>query len=127
MEQIKNSVNWVEIPVNDFQRAKKFYSEIYDFEMPEMQMGPALMGFLLMEQDPDAVGGAIVKCDGYVPSNQGARVYLNGGNDLTTVLSRVEAAGGKIIEPKMEITPEIGYFATFEDTEGNYISLHSRH
>lgn len=127
MEQIKNSISWAEIPVNDFQRAKQFYSKIYDFEMPEMQMGPALMGFLLMEQDPDAVGGAIVKADGYVPSKQGTRVYLNGGNDLDTVLSRVEAAGGRVVESKTQITPEIGYFATFEDTEGNYISLHSRH
>ncbi len=126
MENLKNSVSWAEIPVTDFQRAKKFYSEIYDYEMPEMQMGPSLMGFLLMDQDPDSVGGAIVKSDGFMPSKQGSRIYLNGGNDLDTVLNRVEAAGGKIIDPKTQITPEYGYYATFEDTEGNYVSLHSR-
>ena len=125
MEKLKNSVNWVEIPVADFQRAKKFYSAIYDYEMPEMQMGPSLMGFLLMEQEAAGVGGAIVKSEGFSPSKQGSRVYLNGGNDLDSVLSRVEAAGGKIIDQKTQITPEYGYYATFEDTEGNYIGLHS--
>ncbi len=35
-----NSINWFEIPVTDFDRAKKFYSEILSFEMQEMMMGP---------------------------------------------------------------------------------------
>ena len=48
MEMLLNSVNWVEIPVTDFDRAKKFYSVIYDYEMPEMQMGPNRMGFCLI-------------------------------------------------------------------------------
>ena len=40
MEMFQNAVNWVEIPVLNFDRAKSFYSTIYDFEMPEMMMGP---------------------------------------------------------------------------------------
>ena len=125
MEMLKNAVSWVEIPVADFGRAKKFYSDIYDFQMPEMEMGPALMGFFLSDQEGGGVGGAIVKEEGFVPSNSGPKVYLNGGTDLTTVLNRVEAAGGKVIQSKTEITPEYGYFAAFEDTEGNHIYLHS--
>jgi predicted enzyme related to lactoylglutathione lyase len=127
MEILKNAVSWVEIPVDDFQRAKKFYSEIFDFQMPEMQMGPALMGFFLMDQQGGGVGGAIVKSESHVPSKQGSKVYLNGGSDLNVVLNRIEAAGGKTVLPKTEITPEIGYFAIFEDTEGNEVCLHSLH
>ena len=125
MEMTKNAVNWIEIPVSDFERAKKFYSQIYDYEMPEMQMGPQRMGFLMYDQPGGGIGGAIVKGDGYVPAKSGPKVYLTGGNDLNTILNRVEKAGGKVILPKMNITPELGNFGIFEDTEGNHISLHS--
>lgn len=125
MEMQKNAISWVEIPVSDFERAKKFYSAIYDYEMPEMMMGPFRMGFLLYDQENQGIGGAIVHGEGNIPSDKGVKVYLNGGNDLNTVLNRVEKAGGKIIVPKMQITPELGYFASFIDSEGNMISLHS--
>lgn len=126
MEKITNSVNWVEIPVLNFIRAKEFYSRIYDFEMYEQMMGVCHMGFLPMDPKSQGVGAAIVQGNGYVPTALGAKVYLNGGKDLNTVLHRVIAAGGEIITQKTKITDEIGYFAVFEDTEGNHISLHSK-
>lgn len=125
MEMTTNAVAWAEIPVKDFDRAKKFYSAIYDFEMPEMQMGPNRMGFLLYDQPGGGIGAAIVHGSEYVPTTRGVKLYLNGGSDLSVVLNRVPAAGGKILLPKTPITPEFGFFATFEDTEGNHISLHS--
>ena len=33
MEQLKSAINWFEIPATDFDRAVRFYGEIYDFEM----------------------------------------------------------------------------------------------
>ncbi|MFI5237574.1 MAG: VOC family protein [Ignavibacteriales bacterium] len=125
MEMIQNAINWVEIPVADFDRAKKFYSLIYDFDMPEMQMGPNRMGILLYDQPNGGIGGAIVQGQGYTPTTDGIKIYMNGGRDLNTVLNRVEKAGGKLIMKKIQITPELGFFATIQDTEGNIISLHS--
>ncbi|MFA5329366.1 MAG: VOC family protein [Prolixibacteraceae bacterium] len=127
MEKFINSVNWVEIPVLNFERAKEFYSRIYDFEMYDEVAGGGRMGFLPMERESQGVGAAIVQGTGYVPSaHLGSKVYLNGGKDLLTVLNRVEAAGGEIITPKTKIHDDLGYFAVFEDTEGNHISLHSK-
>lgn len=125
MEFTKNAISWFEIPVTNFERAKTFYSTIFDFEMPEMMMGETRMGFLLYDQMNDGIGGAIVQGEGYEPSDKGSKVYLNGGSDLNLVLNRVENAGGTIILPKTEITPEFGFFAIFQDSEGNMVSLHS--
>lgn len=125
MEMTTNAIAWVEIPVTDFERAKAFYSKIFDYQMPDMEMGPYKMGFLLYDQEKGGIGGAIVQGEGCVPTSHGSKVYLNGGNDLQVVLDRVAAAGGQIVTPKTEITPEFGYYATFADTEGNHISLHS--
>ncbi len=125
MEKMANAINWVEIPVINFEEAKEFYSRIYDYEMAESMMGSNRIGYLPMDPDSQGVGGAIIQGNDYVPSSLGAKVYLNGGKDLLTVLNRVVAAGGVIIHPKTRISDDIGYFAVFEDTEGNHISIHS--
>ena len=61
----------------------------------------------------------------YRPNADGIKIYLNGDPDLNNILGRVEAAGGKIVQKKTQITTEIGYVAVFQDTEGNMINLHS--
>lgn len=124
MEMMKNSLAWFEIPVVDFERAKAFYSKIFDFEMPSAQVGPNLMGFLLYDT-ASGVGGAIVNGEGYVPSQEGTLVYLSGGADLVSVLDRVDDAGGTVLLGKTQISPHLGNYALFLDTEGNRLALHS--
>jgi len=126
METLKHALNWFEIPVKNFNRAKKFYSAIYDFDMPEEQFGPNRMGYLLFDRENGGIGGAIVKGENYLPSVNGARIYLSGGTDLSVVLNRVEANGGKIIFPKVLIGPGLGYMAFINDTEGNMLGLYSK-
>ena len=123
METLKNAINWFEIPALNFDRAVRFYGDIYAREMPTRDMGHIKMGFFSHEQGQ--VGGAVVSGDGYQPSVDGSKVYLNGGSDLVTVLARVEAAGGKVVMGKTAISPEIGFFAIIDDTEGNRVYLHS--
>ncbi len=126
--EIGNALNWFEIPVSDFDRAKKFYEAIFDFQMPENQMGSAKMGFLLHDFQNGKVGGAIVHNPGfYTPQENGTLVYLNCQPDLQAVLDKVEAAGGKILQDKKEISPQqrLGFWALILDTEGNRVALHS--
>src|SRR5210317_1065184 len=116
MESLKNSLNWFEIPVEDFERAQKFYSTIYDYEMPSMAMGETTLGFFLVEQG--GIGGAIAFGPGYEVAEAGALIYLNGGENLQVVLDRVEGAGGNVLTPKTLITNELGSYAIFRDTKG---------
>lgn len=124
MEMTQNAISWFEIPVRDFARAKAFYSAIFDCEMPEMAMGPHTMGFFPHEQGK-GVGGAIVLGPEMDPSACGTLVYLNGGTDLNTVLQRVAAAGGRVLQDKTEIAPGMGFYALFQDPDGNRVGLHS--
>ena len=55
----------------------------------------------------------------------GTLLYLNANPDVQIILDRVEAAGGKVVVPKTEISPDYGYMGIFIDTEGNRIGLHS--
>ena len=125
MEKMINSIDWFEIPVLNFDRAKEFYSRIYNYEMTETTRNSLRIGFLPMDRDAKGVGGTIVQGNDFIPTSLGVKVYLNAGKDLMDVLNRVIAAGGEIIVHKTLINDEFGYFATFEDTDGNHISLHS--
>lgn len=118
-----NVINWFEIPVSNFDRACEFYSVVLEGEIQKIDFEGTKMGFL-PHSGPDGVGGALVKGDGYEPATKGSLVYLNGGNDLSTPLSRVEKAGGKIVMSKTSIG-ENGFIARFLDTEGNSVALHS--
>jgi predicted enzyme related to lactoylglutathione lyase len=126
--ELGNALNWFEIPVADFDRAKKFYETIFNYQMPEMQMGPNKMGFLLYDFQGGKAGGAIVhNPDFYTPSKNGSLIYLNCNPDLNDHLSRIENAGGKILMEKTEVAPgqNLGWWALIEDSEGNRVALHS--
>jgi uncharacterized protein len=118
-----NAINWFEIPAADFNRAKKFYETVLAVEMlmpfPGMKyaMFPA-------DMQSGGIGGGLVEEQGYEPSQTGALVYLNGGEDLDGPLSKVEAAGGRIILPKTSLGDN-GFMAQFIDTEGNKVAFHS--
>ncbi len=117
---------WFEIPVKDIARAQKFYETIFDFEMYASEVSGQPMAFFPMEDGDEGAPGALIAGDGFEPSKTGVQVYLGCGDDLSDVLSRVEAAGGKVTQPKTVITEEYGYMAYFNDTEGNQIGLWSR-
>ncbi len=120
---MKNAVNWFEIPVVNFDRAKAFYEAILSAEMMTMEM-PGMKSAFFPADLQNGIGGCITQAQGYVPATVGSLIYLNGGEDLGTVLSKVEGAGGKIVLPKTSIGPN-GFMAHFEDTEGNKVALHS--
>jgi len=120
---IQHTIVHFEIPVTDFKRAQAFYANILAGEVEETRMGESRMGFLPREKD--GVGGAIIEEEGAVPGTKGPLLYLNGGADLQVILDRIEPAGGHILMPKTIVTPEIGYYAIFLDSEGNRLALHS--
>jgi predicted enzyme related to lactoylglutathione lyase len=121
-----NAISWFEIPSVDLDRAQKFYETIFDLQLIVMDMPNIKMRMFPLD-DMMGVGGAVVDSGGFhKPSaTDGPLIYLNGNPDVQNVLDKVTAAGGQIIVPKTEISPEYGFMAVFIDTEGNRIGLHS--
>ena len=123
----KNAISWFEIPAIDLNRAQKFYEAIFDIQMIPLDTANFQMRMFPIEDMMNGIGGAIMKAEGfYKPSaTDGPLVYLNANPDVQIVLDKIEVAGGKIVVPKTQISPEYGYMAVFTDTEGNRIALHS--
>lgn len=123
---MEHAVSWFEIPASDINRAKTFYETILDTNLIVLDMGDEFK-MAMFPGDETSVSGALVYNESwYRPSNtHGPLVYLNANPDLQTVQDRIEAAGGTVTIPKRQISPDHGYMAVFEDSEGNRIALHS--
>lgn len=122
---MKNLVSIIEIPTEDFARAVKFYQSILNIAIETVDMHGAKFG--LFPGADDGVFIHLINDSAYKTSSAGTLVYLNGGDDLQSVASKIEASGGKMVIPKTEIAPEMGYYAHFIDSEGNKLGLHSPH
>ena len=122
-----NAISWFEIPATDLERAQKFYETIFDISLMPMDLPNIKMRMFPIDDPMNGIGGAVVDSGGFhKPSaTDGPLVYLNGNPDLQQVLDKVPAAGGTVMVPKTEISPEYGFMAVLIDTEGNRIGLHS--
>lgn len=127
MEKDANSLNWFEIPAADLTRARKFYETIFNCQMdeyPEM-MGMKMVGFPSNPGNRKA-NGALCQSEFHKPSQDGSIIYLNANPSIQNIIDRIETAGGKVVMPKTQISPEIGFMAFFIDTEGNRMGLHGQ-
>ncbi|WP_434036274.1 VOC family protein [Formosa sp. 4Alg 33] len=122
-KNMKSFISIFEIPATDISRAINFYKEILDIEIENLDLPGMEMG--LFPYQDQMVTGVIVKGEGSEPSASGVTIFLNGGDNLQTILDKIEKNGGKIILPKTPHADESGFFAIFHDTEGNRIGLHS--
>lgn len=119
-----NTVSIIEIPVTDFLRAKTFYEIILDITIEEAKMDGVQMGILPGTEE--TVHVVLAKGKDYQPAiTGGPLLYLNAGNNLQAILDKIKQHGGQEIQPKTEISTEMGVFALFTDTEGNKLGLHA--
>ena len=121
----RNMVGWFEIPVSDIDRAKTFYEKVFQVKIDIQNFGGLQMGWFPFEDEKEGVSGTLIKQESYIPSHEGTLVYFM-SDDVQNELDRIEAAGGKIYQPKTEISPEHGFMGVFEDSEGNRVALRSR-
>ncbi len=118
-----NPVNWFEIPVNDMDGAKRFYENVLGLQLSLNEMGPMQMAWFSWAQGAPGASGTLMKTEGYTPSHAGTLVYFSVA-DIEETLAKANANGGKTLTPKTDIG-EHGFFAHFEDCEGNRVGLHS--
>lgn len=125
--QVKNPFTWVEIYVENMNRAQKFYETIFKIQLSALPM-PGGMNDMQMLSFPWSenernISGALVKMQDMKPGTGGTLVYF-ACDDCSVEESRVESAGGKVLQPKVPIG-DYGFCSIVLDTEGNTIGLHS--
>lgn len=117
-----------ELPVNDVEAAKKFYGGIFGWRLSDwpMQDGSVYTGVNTVDVDekthmplkPGAINGGIVKKSSTIQ----APVFAVHVSSIDDYVKKIEAAGGKVVLPKVDIMGT-GFYAYVADPEGNVIGL----
>lgn len=120
-----NKVVHFEIPSDNQDRAKQFYSSVFDWEVQEMP-GEHPYTFAItspvdenyMYKESGAINGGIFKREAPI-TNPIITIEVP---SIDEHVKKIEAAGGKLVVEKGE-APDMGYYAYFKDTEGNLMGL----
>lgn len=134
MEKAKNPFVWTEIYVEDMPRAQKFYESVLNVKIEPAPVPAGMeaeegsdeyfeMAFFPGNMEAHGMSGMLVKSSMFKPGPGGTLNYF-ACEDCADEISRVEAAGGKVIQSKMPIG-EYGFCGICSDTEGNTIGFHS--
>ena len=111
------NIIWFEIPADDLERAKKFYSKLFGWKINPI---PGMVDYWHIDTGgPDASldGGMMArKMPGQTITN-----YVNVPS-VTRYMAKVEKLGGKICMPKTAV-PQMGFFAVCQDQENNTFAL----
>ncbi len=109
-----SSIVYFEIPTDDVQRGRTFYSKLFGWKIEGAQGMPEYM----MIDTFGAPGGGMMKR--MRPEHQITN-YI-GVPSVDEYAMKVEKLGGKIIVPKMAV-PKMGYFDICKDTENNTFGI----
>lgn len=118
------SVVHFDMPVKDVERAQKFYKEAFEWEInkvPDMDywgVNTTETGEDYMPKKPGAING------GMYPKKEDAdlTVIVIEVPSLDASLKQLEELGATIVMPKMKVG-EMGYYARFQDPEGNIVGV----
>lgn len=112
----KGEFTHLELPADDVERAKTFWSAVAGWQFGEVE---GFSGYHMFQSSPGA-GGAIGKRGEMAP--QQLRLYVV-VDSLEDGCAAAEANGGSVVEPPTEIGQGMGRFAVIRDTEGNELGL----
>jgi len=115
-----------EIPAENLERAKKFYSENFGWKLN--QLGPEVGNYVLvhtgptdeqgMPQDRAFINGGLMPRD---PSAS-SPVLVIAVADADQTVEKVKRSGGRLVGEILDI-PNVGRYARVQDTEGNVIGV----
>jgi uncharacterized protein len=115
-----------EIPAENLERAKKFYSENFGWQLN--QLGPEMGNYVLvhtgptdeegMPQDRAFINGGLMPRD---PSAS-SPVLVIAVADADQAVEKVKKSGGRLVGEILDI-PNVGRYARVQDTEGNVIGV----
>jgi uncharacterized protein len=106
-----------EMPVDDPDRAEKFYTSVFGWTFQRYEGAPSYYGLAETGDSVPGINGAL-----YQRGNDSGTVLTMSVDSIEEATAKIVAEGGKVLQEKAAV-PGMGWFATCEDTEGNKIGL----
>jgi hypothetical protein len=119
-----NRVVHFEVEATDRDRAKKFYSQAFGWQMEQMgdDMGQYVVVVTGDPKEPGGINGGIYATQGGGAKEVNAFSCVIGVDNIDQSITKVKSAGGQVQGDKMDI-PGIGTFVRCKDTEGNFFTM----
>lgn len=122
-----NGIVHFEIPADDIERAKAFYTKAFGWQIKTDKMPDGAdynaaittpTGVDLTPKKPGEINGALIQRDEKLK----APLITVGVDSVEEAIKKVTDAGGKVVLPRNEV-PGMGEYAYVADPEGNTIGL----
>jgi predicted enzyme related to lactoylglutathione lyase len=111
-------INHFEINADKPLRAKEFYENVFNWNIEKWE-GPVEYWIITAgDEDEPGINGGLQKRE----NKEDAISNYIGVDSVEDTVKKVKKSGGNIIKPKNSI-PGVGYYAFFEDTEGNRLGI----
>lgn len=117
-----------ELPVNDLEKARGFYGDIFGWKLTDWPMpdGSKYIGVhttpineeTRMPLEPGAINGGIMERNEHAE----APIFAIKVASIDERMEQVKAAGGKEVMPKVDMMG-MGFYAYFSDPAGNVVGL----
>jgi len=126
---VDHTIVHFEIPAEDIEKLKKFYSDLFGWTMTKYP-GPTeyyLVGTVPVDEKTmqpigqGVNGGLYLKKDASMPERAKPVNYIS-VESVDEYTKKIEMLGGKVVQQKMEI-PGIGWWALALDPDGNEFGL----
>jgi predicted enzyme related to lactoylglutathione lyase len=123
----KNPVVHFEMPYENHERLAKFYSNVFGWEMQKLgkEMGDYVLASTTetdenqMVKTPGNINGGFFPKSPEVPPYPSVVIAVD---DVKAAMQQIRDAGGKVLGEPQDI-PGIGLWVSFNDTEGNRVSI----
>jgi hypothetical protein len=113
----KHPIVHIEIPSKDLAKNSKFYGDLFGWEI-----SPVPDFNYVMFNPGEGPGGGFPPVESFNKTDR-VLVYVD-SEDIEADLKKAESLGGKTVVKKTEI-PGQGWFALFQDPEGNTLALYT--
>jgi predicted enzyme related to lactoylglutathione lyase len=116
---MSNAIVHFEIPVDDVQRAQRFYKKAFAWKFSD----PFKMGYHFVETRKEGEPGIN---GGLMQRKMPGQPFMNYimVKSIERALAKVVRAGGTVCLPKQEIGSGMGWIACFQDTEQNMMGFY---
>lgn len=111
--------SWNELMTTDVAGAKSFYSQLFGWELEDMQMTDTV--YTIAKKGDDQLGGimAIPASEEGVAPMWGPYITVDNVNEQ---IKQAESLGGKLLHGPQDI-PDLGRFAVISDPQGAMLTI----
>jgi predicted enzyme related to lactoylglutathione lyase len=106
-----------EIPVDDPDRAERFYGDVFGWSFQRYEGAPQYYGMAATGEGDQGINGAL-----FQRGEAGVVSLTMEVDSIEEAMARITEKGGRVLQGKTPI-PGMGWFATCQDTEGNQFGL----